>query len=355
MKKLLAIAVAAALVAPAAAMAETTLYGKLHASYGEVKDNAGDKVTGVESHSSRIGIKGSHALNNGLEATYGLEYGIDLDGDNGGDAVNGRPSIDARPPIDADVSSKSLSARNTFVGVKGGFGEVRVGRHDTPAKLATAGQDVFGDTYADMANIINVDGHRVDNAVAYINKFGPVGFAVAHSTGPAGADNSPNANSAMINYGNGPWYAGLGYTKVDNSGLAVGTTDSIRGGVVGTQFGKHVNLGLGWKAEAGHQVNLVMEQSKDANGGSGKNKVALINGVAKVGAVGLKAQYGESKDSGYAASGNGKEKLASVGVDYSLGKKTSVYLLHSQDKNPNRLNSNGYKVKSTAVGLVTEF
>jgi predicted porin len=351
MKKLLAIAVAAALVAPAAAMAETTLYGKLHASYGEVKDNAGNKVTGIESHSSRIGVKGSHALNNGLEATYGVEYGIDLDGDTGGGTVNGRPTFNT----DTTVASKSLSARNTFVGLKGSFGEVRAGRHDTPAKLATAGQDVFGDTYADMANIVNVDGHRVDNAVAYINKVGPVGFAVAHSTGPAGADNTSNANSAMINYGNGPWYAGLGYTKVDNSALAVGTADSIRGGIVGTQFGKHVNLGLGWKAEAGHQVNLVLEQSKDANGGSGKNKVALINGVAKVGAVGLKAQYGESKDSGYPAGSNGKEKLASIGMDYSLGKKTSVYLLHSQNKNPNRVEGDSYKVKSTAVGLVTEF
>ena len=354
MKKLLAIAVAAALVAPAAAMAETTLYGKLHASYGEVKDNAGDKVTGVESHSSRIGIKGSHALNNGLEATYGLEYGIDLDGDNGGDAVNGRPSIGA------DVGSKTLSARNTFVGLKGGFGEVRVGRHDTPAKLATAGQDVFADTYADMANIVNVDGHRVDNAVAYINKFGPVGFAVAHSTGPAGADNSPNANSAMVNYGNGPWYAGLGYTKVDDSALEVGKVgnDNLRGDVVGTQFGKHVNLGLGWKAEAGHQVNLVLEQSKDANGGSGKNDAYLVNGVAKFGNVALKGQYGESKNKSFALPAqNGKEKLASVGLDYSLGKKTSVYLLHSQNKNPNRIEGegDGYKVKSTAVGLVTEF
>jgi predicted porin len=340
MKKLLAIAVAAALVAPAAAMAETTLYGKLHASYGQVKDNAGNKVTGVESHSSRIGIKGSHALNNGLEATYGLEYGINLDGDNGGGPVLGTPSIGGSVPTD-----RSLMARNTFVGLKGGFGEVRVGRHDTPAKLATAGQDVFADTYADMANVIHVDGHRVDNAVAYINKVGPVGFAVAHSTGISGADNTPDADSAMVNYGNGPWYAGLGYTKLKNNALAV----------PGTAVGKHVNLGLGWKAEAGHQVNLVMEQSKDTNGGSGKNKVALINGVAKVGAVALKAQYGESKDSGYVAGINGKEKLASVGVDYSLGKKTSVYLLHSENKNPGRVEGNNYKVKSTAVGLVTEF
>ena len=331
MKKLLAIAVAAALVAPAAAMAETTLYGKLHASYGEVKDNAGNKRTGVESHSSRIGIKGSHALNNGLEATYGLEYGIDLDGDDA-TGIHGTGNT---------YTTNTFTSRNQFVGLKGGFGEVRVGKHDTPAKLATAGQDVFADTYADLDNIISVDAHRVNNAVAYINKFGPVGVAVAHSTGtgldkypatpfPKG-DNGLNANSAMVNYGNGPWYAGLGYTQVK---------DTLKGG----------NLGLGWKSEAGHQANLIYEEVDYDDPATGDDENILVNGVAKMGAVGLKAQYGEGKRDGL-----GKQKLASVGVDYNLGKKTSVYLLHSQDKNPTREAGNTDKVKATAVGLVTEF
>jgi len=333
MKKLLAIAVAAALVAPAAAMAETTLYGKLHASYGQIKDGSA-KRTGVESHASRIGIKGSHALNNGLEATYGLEYGINLDGDNG-DSTYGN-SIDSLGNTSTS-NSNGFTSRNQFVGLKGGFGEVRVGKHDTPAKLATAGQDVFADTYADLDNIISVDAHRVNNAVAYINKVGPVGFAVAHSSGiglkgvDEKGDNGIDANSAMLNYGNGPWYAGLGYTQVK---------DTLKGG----------NLGLGWKSEAGHQANLIYEEVDYDDPATGDDENILVNGVAKMGAVGLKAQYGEGK-----TTGAGKEKLASVGLDYSLGKKTSVYLLHSQDKNPTRAAGDTNKVKATAVGLVTEF
>ena len=350
MKKLLAIAVAAALVASSAAMAETTLYGKLHASYGEVKDNAGKKRTGVESHASRIGIKGSHALNNGLEATYGLEYGIDLDGDDGSATYGSGVSS-----IGSSATNSGVSSRNQFVGLKGGFGEVRVGKHDTPAKLATAGQDVFADTYADMDNIINVDAHRVNNAVAYINKVGPVGFAVAHSTGPLDGDSAADADTAMVNYGNGPWYAGLGYTKAKNMAL---NANDIAAAVTSKNFNaaKHINLGLGWKAEAGHQVNLVAEQTKPTDGSDGKIDAYLVNGVAKFGNVGLKGQYGEAKNKSFAVSSkNGTEKLASVGLDYSLGKKTSVYLLHSQDKNPTRVVGDTNKVKATAVGLVTEF
>jgi predicted porin len=316
-------------------MADTTLYGKLHASVGAVKTTTGATtatVNAVESHSSRFGIKGATALDNGMEATYGLEYGIDLDGE--GSAGTG------------------VSSRNTFVGLKGNFGEVRVGKHDTPAKLATAGLDNFADTYAAMENIIATDGHRVNNAVAYINKFGPVGFAAAHSTNPVGAEPGSNANTAMVNYSNGPWYAGLGHTAIQN-------------------VGKTTNLGLGWKAEAGHNVGLVYEVAKGANthvpavgdntvgipGANVKDKNVYLAGGYKMGNVTLKAGYGESNRSGAVAGLNGKEKQTTLGVDYNLGKKTAVYLLANDNKNTNHASAATLpnRTKATAIGLVTEF
>ncbi|MDD5394617.1 MAG: porin [Thiothrix sp.] len=345
MKKLLVIAVAAALAAPAA-MADTTLYGKLHASVGSVKTTTGTVSTtskAVESHSSRLGVKGSTALDNGMEATYGLEYGLNLDGDNGGGTTSAATGT---------AAADTLTSRNTFVGLKGKFGEVRVGKHDTPAKLATAGQDVFADTYADMSNIVNADQNRVNNAVAYINKFGPVTFATAYTTSGIGAaDTAGNAHSTMLAYGNGPWSAALGYTAVKTNVETAAAVQSV----------KQTNLGLGWKSEAGHAVNLIMENDKNTNGTantSTKEKTTLLNGVYKMGNVGLKAQVGSRKGSGAAnADANGTEKLTSVGVDYSLGKKTSVYLLSSSNKNTGAVSGAALKTdtKATAIGLVTEF
>lgn len=327
MKKLLVIAVATALIAPAAAMADTTLYGKLHASVGAVETTAeggaADDQTVVESHSSRFGIKGSTELDNGLSATYGLEYGLHLDGD------------------DAAV----FSSRNQFVGVKGGFGEVRVGKHDTPAKLATAGLDAFADTYGQMENIIATDGHRVNNAVAYITKAGPVGIAVAHSTDPVGQDadaaDDPSANSLLVNYGNGPWYAGLGYTDIDT----VGTT---------------MNVGAGWKAEAGHFANVVYETAEGDNAsatdvvgipaGTGEDTNIYVAGGFKTGAATLKAAYGKGE-----RDGAGEEEQTTVGVDYSLGKKTAAYLIWNNNANLDRDADDTDEVTATAVGLVTEF
>ena len=332
MKKLLAIAVAAALTAPAA-MAETTLYGKLHATAGQVKTN-GVKENVVESHNSRIGVKGSTELDNGLSATYGVEYGLSLDGDAGnsnnlvGTAAN------------ANSTDRTLTARNTFVGVKGGFGEVRVGRHDTPAKLATAGLDAFADGYADMGNIIVSDNQRVDNAVAYIGKFGPVGVAAAHSTQTnlsglgetdgGDVNGGTDANSLLVNYSNGPIYAGLGHTAVAKT---VKTT----------------NLGVGYKAEAGHFANVVLEQAKSSVGEKLDN--AYVAAGFKTGAATLKAAYGESK---YKPTGS-KEKQTTLGVDYSLGKKTSTYLLLNEDKNIDHDSTTNDKTTQAVVGVVTEF
>ncbi len=339
MKNILAIAVATALIAPAAAMADTTLYGKLQVNVGSVENTseAGVSVseTQVESQSSRIGIKGSSELDNGLSATYGFEYGVNIDGD------------------DAAV----FTHRNQFVGVKGGFGEVRVGRHDTPAKLATAGLDAFADGYADMANIIASDGHRVNNVVAYVNKFGPVGFAAAHSTDPldndvdAGTAADPNddnaANTVMANYSTGPFYAGVGYTAIDN---------------VGTM----VNVGGSYKTEAGHFVNAVYETAEGdgaAASPAGSNFAAAgfpegveedtnmyVAGGVKSGAMTFKAAYGKGE-----RDGEGEEEMTTVGVDYSLGKKTTAHLLWNNNTNMNRnLNDTDENVQ-TVVGLTTEF
>ena len=336
MKKLLAIAVAATLAAPAA-MAETTLYGKLSASVGTVEVNGADSKTTVESHASRFGIKGSSELDNGLSATYGLEYGVDLDGDNAAGSTG-------------TVGASGLTTRNQFVGLKGSFGEVRVGKHDTPHKLATAGLDNFADTYGDSGVNGVLTERRVNNAVAYINKFGPVGVAVAHATNPVGTDDNGNAlssqnkaNSLMLNYSNSGLYAGLGYETVAHAAADGGT-------------GKNAKLGVGYNWQSGHNVNAVYEKDEDVlaltgsnTADNGEGKAYLVGGGVKVGAVKLKAQYGE-KDYDDAALND--FKVTSLGADYLLGKKTTAYILgHQKDVD----NGDAGDYKATVVGLQTEF
>ena len=133
-KSLLVIAVAATMAAPAA-MAAPTVYGNVHLSINAAnadknvpngtKDNAGNKnLNGgandnlqMSSNTSAIGVKGSEDLGDGLKAIYKVEFGIDILG-----------KADTTPDGSApNQGSGTLTGRDQFVGIKGGYGTIKLG------------------------------------------------------------------------------------------------------------------------------------------------------------------------------------------------------------------------------------
>ena len=133
-KKILALAVSAALVAPLLAHADAPIvYGQLNLHYGTVKKEAPTGTTTTDnwqfgSYDSRLGFKGERDFGNGLIGVYKIEFGVSPDAT----TVNG------------------LSGRNTYAGLKGGWGELRFGRHDTPLKMSQGKFDQFGDSDGDF-------------------------------------------------------------------------------------------------------------------------------------------------------------------------------------------------------------
>ncbi|HSQ82250.1 MAG TPA: porin [Casimicrobiaceae bacterium] len=110
-KKLVAIAVAGVLGAPLAAHAQTanvTLYGRMNLDLefmkGTQADGTNPNTVRVSSNTSRFGLRGVESLGGGLNAIFQIESNI------AGDAGN------------------SLTAgRETFVGLQGGWGTVKMG------------------------------------------------------------------------------------------------------------------------------------------------------------------------------------------------------------------------------------
>ena len=101
-KKILAAAVAAAMVAPAAALAnDVTVYGIAHVSIDYLdSDNQGIDGFDIASRASRLGFKGTEDLANGLKAIWKMEFGVDIadagqcPGDlNGALALTGSPTV----------------------------------------------------------------------------------------------------------------------------------------------------------------------------------------------------------------------------------------------------------------------
>ena len=314
MKKLLAIAVAVAFAAPA--MADTSVYGKAHVSVNKASGSSLD----MQSHLSRIGLKGSNALDNGLTATHKFELGINL--------------------TDAPAAGGTLTSRDTWVGLKGGFGEVRFGRHTIPSDLM--------DDHADFltnGEIINPVPGRQNNVMAYIGSFGPVTVAVAHIAN--GSDLSPaayaaavadvppsptaaasaaaveaedinKANDIAIAYKAGPFQASLGH-------IAPSTGPKLTG--VGLSY-SGANYGVGFKHD------------RVSNGGAKQN---TLTGKYSFGKAYVAAGYGKVK--------NSTRKSTVLEVGYGLGKSTKTYFEYAKE-NPG---GGGAAVKNARVGLVHSF
>jgi len=167
-KHLIAAAVAAAVAVPAAA--QVTVYGIIDTSYMSSKtvSSAATPVTAKQNtfgadgalSGSRLGFRGSEDLGGGMKANMQIEMGLETTNDG---------------------MTANASNRLSFVGLSGGFGEVRLGRFPTLNKLindstvmggasfnGTAGGANSGWGWAAQANGGGVSNERINNAFHYI-------------------------------------------------------------------------------------------------------------------------------------------------------------------------------------------
>jgi len=163
-KHLIAAAVAAAVVAPAAMAQQVTVYGVLDASFTTASDvgSASPSITQQSVNSSllstsRIGFRGEEDLGGGLKAGFVLETGI----------TNDQADVNA-----AGTESKfDFGDRGAEVFLNGGFGEVRIG------KAATSDANIVCSGPTNLTNFAGSTtggavgcntGTRPDNRVQYI-------------------------------------------------------------------------------------------------------------------------------------------------------------------------------------------
>ena len=163
MKKLLTTTVSMAIILPALSIAAgPTLYGKIHMAV-ENNDNHSSGSASYDEWSlttrgSRIGVKGSEDIGNGLKVGYLMEWQVDMDGDN---------------------AAEDLKARNRGITLSGNWGTALAGQWDTPMKLLGSKLAVFRDQAGDIRNlgtssvtatsskIFTID-QRLPNVISYI-------------------------------------------------------------------------------------------------------------------------------------------------------------------------------------------
>ena len=339
MKKLIALAVAAL---PMAAMADVTLYGTIEASIENGKalsytGGAAKSTTRIDDTGSLIGFKGSENLGNGLKAIWQVEQALSIDGTN----VNG---------------NNTWATRDSFVGLTGNFGTVRLGKLSTYLNSDMEkfdawiyGAGVNGATWT-TANLL--DG-RLNNAIRYdspnLNGFkftAAYGFDETRST-VAGN----RSNKAVWNLGAG--YENAGY-YVDAGYVAYQDTDAS-----GSKDGNY------WRLEGGYNANnllvaLAYGQSKLYAGAADatKDKEAALTVGYTIGALTPKFTYArvwDSKINGVKADDGINQYV--IGVDYALSKRTTAYTSFGYVKHDNIIvaGTDERKERTLAVGVQHKF
>lgn len=289
-RKLLALSVAAALVAPATASAvDVSVYGRLHLALSQF-DNDADTSLNLSSNSSRLGVKGSHDLGNGLTGIFQIESGLN-----------------------ADTGGGELATRNTFAGIKGGFGTLRAGQFDTAVKDISGSVDFFSDQIGDNESLDAIDGfnRREDNIIGYTSpSFGGVAVDLQYSTNTdAGAQDDAVDNDtwvAAVSYKSKQLYAALGYQAL-KSGTAADEPSVIR-------LGAYYDFGSLRISGFAQQLSSDVSANEADTYGLGARYT--------FGNFAVKGQYYTT----LAEADNADADLFAVGGEYKLAKNLTAYL-----------------------------
>lgn len=137
-KKLVALAVASVCALPLAAQAQTAnvqLGGRIHTTFENIRPDQANLVSTnrVSGNSSRFWLRGTEKLTGDLSAIFHIETGFNSDGSDNNAAG-------------AAATAGGVATRDTWVGLQGGFGRVRMGQMDTPYKDVDGPTSLFFDT-----------------------------------------------------------------------------------------------------------------------------------------------------------------------------------------------------------------
>ena len=395
-KKIIALAVGSAIGALGAsaafAQSNVTLSGSLNFNYG-MFDNGGAgfntattnaagtakvKYDGINNQESQWAIAGEEKLDGGMTAFFLCSTSMDI---TGGTAAN-------------------MCARNSYIGLKGGFGSINMGNYDAPAKRMTAMYDPFpisaamgqgaqmwnatasnavnGGTPASFsrrqANLVTYDMPSM-NGVDASFAFTSTNEASAQTT--ATTVQKPRMWSAMVNYTNGPLGLGLGYENHRNYNPAanagyLGGNDTLLSLAAGYQVSSALRLSGIWNSIQYDKVNAAGADMSVKTWGlyadwnvtgpyrvrAGYSVQASTSGSFGAGAQANTGTIGSWQGNG-GAGDTGAQKIHLEGVQ-ALSKRTELGLTYAQISNDRYSNitigtggaNPNFGEKSTFMGML---
>lgn len=314
MKKLLSIAIAAAVAAPMAVSADTTIYGLIDNALVNFDDGINDAWDIKDGNgTSRLGVKGNEDLGNGMKAIFQYEWDTE--------ATEGGPTN----PV-------GLMTRLGYVGLTGGFGTVAIGRQWTPYYGAVGKTNIMNAPSAGFRQTLN--SYRTGNALAYVSpNFNGFSAALAFVIDDSGSDpeDSVDGTSLALKYDNGPLSVGLGYNTFKANSATNTTPDDL------DQWGLSAKYNFGNFAIVGAY--------EDRNFGAADQEAWSLGAEAYFGNNTVRALVGETNKDAAADT-----DAWAIGVQHNFSKRTRVYAEYAE-KNTD----GGLDVSEFALGLRHDF
>ena len=318
-KTLVALAVLSA-AGVASAQSSVTLYGLADAYVGSIntKTTAPGASTSLRQNvinsggfgSSRFGLTGGEDLGGGLKANFQLESGFDLSTGAGDTSSDGKSSV---------------FSRQSWVGLSGGFGALKLGRMYSPYdEVKGLGAGAFNEIFA-----------------------------------PANA-NVWASNNYIANPGNSIYYttptisgfsAALSYSFGENKTGPTGTPPN-------TDAGRIISMNARY---AGGPVDVALShQQEKANGAAANVKFTQLNASYDLSVVKLRAAFGQVKNgttilfpvAPATTVAFNKSREFQVGVDVPLG---SALTLSTGVAGGKLTLASGGEVKSTGFGIAAKY
>ena len=289
-KKIIALAIAAAVAAPMAAHAGATVYGKINMGVGTTDNGAtagASSFMGVYDYDSRLGFKGSEDLGNGLSAFFKMETAMDMD--------NG---------------AATSFGRDTYLGLKGGFGTVQIGKFNTAYKNTYGKLDIFADSIGDITGT-GTHGElddRHNDMLAYKNTFGAISLDVNMLFSEADATGVDDGIALGVTWKGNGMMATVGMVDKDsNQQTAANTT-----------YDEGMRLGFQMKLGAG-KLN-VLHESIDSPVALADYDVTTVQYGMNMGKNMLGVSYTQTARD----AANADSTQITVGYHMNMSKKTKV-------------------------------
>ena len=358
-KKIIAIAIAATLSAPA--FADVTPYGIIDGAIASVSAS-GQKsdliaVSGGAS-TSRLGAKITEDLGNGLTAVGVLEYGLDTETNQQAapattTTVSGAVSAVSGTPATATSTTgaaSNLAARQQMLAIAGSFGTVATGYLQTAGYDWEAKYDPLAGSSASNLQTVNSTfligtaavAKRAQRAIAYISPdLNGLTLAVNYSTALDGLGDLKVADSAAAAK-TSAYLLGATYARsVYSVGLVYAATTAPTSAASQTEYA------VGGSYDFGVAKLFATFQENNVGAGVSINSAYSASVVVPVGADAVAVQYAANTAKAGSNAANSTGQGYTLGYLKTLSKTTTAYAAYQSVTNGSA--TNAYSVDNNVV------